>query len=60
VPVRTRVAGAATIPTAPGNGTVARARRGVLGDEKYLWALVAVELALTAHLRTRFRSAHGG
>jgi hypothetical protein len=40
---------------------MARGRRGVvLGDEKFLWLLVAIELVVTAHLRARFRSAHGG
>lgn len=59
MPPRTRVAQGPA--TAPGPGTTARARRGIrMGDELYLWLLVAVELVVTVHLRARFRSAHGG
>jgi hypothetical protein len=61
MPPRARVAGPAGATTAPGPASMARGRRGVvLGDEKFLWLLVAIELVVTAHLRARFRSAHGG
>jgi hypothetical protein len=45
-------------PQTPGVGTRGRGTR--LGVELYLWILVAAELAVTAILRKRFRSSHGG
>lgn len=32
----------------------------MLGDEKYLWILVILEVLLTGALRKRFRRYHGG
>jgi hypothetical protein len=52
VPVQGQVAG----PVARAN----RALRTPLGDEGYLWLLVALELAATYVLRRKFRNAHGG
>jgi hypothetical protein len=60
VPPRVRTSAGTGAPTSPGPATNGRRRGPVLGDELYLWLLVGLELAVTVHLRTRFRSAHGG
>lgn len=53
--------------SAPNAGTLggpATGRPGrpqlMLGDEKYLWILVVLEVMLTGVLRKRFRRYHGG
>lgn len=57
----------ATPSSAPNAGTLGGAATGrpgrpqlMLGDEKYLWLLVILEVIATSILRKRFRRYHGG
>lgn len=47
-------------PTAPGPASYTGRASRIVGDEMYLWLLLAIELILTGWLRIKFRSAHGG
>jgi hypothetical protein len=51
--------GTATVAPAPSGRRGGRGRVPV-GEERYLWLLVACELAAIAALRHTFRGAHGG
>ena len=50
--------GTATPGAAP--SVASSVRQIQLGDEKYLWILVGLEVAATAWLRNRSRGRHGG
>lgn len=45
---------------APSAGPRPGRRQMLLGDEMYLWMLVAIEIGLMAALRRKFRRHHGG